>query len=97
MPQGIKNQDTRVAELEAWINDLHSGMFINCVYCGHRHGRSREEIPADTLRRHISMCPKHPMSKLIDEVQDAIIMMDSPSQRGLARKKLLEAVLEARA
>ncbi len=97
MPHGIKNQDTRVAELESWINDMHSGMFINCVYCGHRHGRTHEEIPADTLRRHISTCPKHPMSKLINEVQEAILMMNATNQRNLVRKKLHNAILEARA
>lgn len=96
MSRGIKTQAAHLAELETWINDMHSGMFINCVYCGHRYGRKYEEIPAETLRHHVATCPKHPMSKLINEVQAAILMLDGPNQRGSARKKLLKAILEAR-
>ncbi len=54
------------AELEKWINDLQSGMYINCVYCGHRYGPN-DEVPssmADTLKEHIEQCPKHPMNFL---------------------------------
>lgn len=53
-------------KLEVWVNDLHSGMYINCVYCGHRYG-PEDEVPAtmaDALKEHIEQCPKHPMSAL---------------------------------
>jgi hypothetical protein len=49
-----------------WIQDLQSGMYINCVYCGHRYGPD-DEVPAsmaDVLKEHVSQCPKHPMSTL---------------------------------
>jgi hypothetical protein len=52
--------------LRAWVNDLHSGMYINCVYCGHRYGPN-DEVPesmSDVLKRHVEQCPAHPMSKL---------------------------------
>lgn len=52
--------------LEGWVNDLQSGMFINCVYCGHRYGPD-DEVPAsmaDVLKEHISQCPKHPLHEL---------------------------------
>jgi len=55
-----------IQKLRIWVNDLHSGMFINCVYCGHRYGPNTE-IPAsmaDVLKKHIEQCPEHPMSKL---------------------------------
>ncbi len=55
-----------VERLRTWIDDLQSGMFINCVYCGHRYG-PRDEVPdsmADVLRRHVEQCPQHPMSEL---------------------------------
>lgn len=61
-------QDVIVEEvnrLQSWINDLQAGMFINCVYCGHRYGPD-DEVPAtmaDALKEHIEQCPKHPMSK----------------------------------
>ena len=54
-----------IKELEEWVNDLQSGLYINCVYCGHRYG-PRESTPAvmaDVLYEHIKICPKHPLSK----------------------------------
>lgn len=55
--------------LRHWIDDLQSGMFINCVYCGHRYG-PRESTPvsmADVLKEHVMRCPEHPLSKLNTE------------------------------
>lgn len=55
--------------LQQWVKDLQSGMYINCVYCGHRYG-PESEVPAsmaDVLKEHIAKCPKHPMSKLKQE------------------------------
>jgi len=52
--------------LQAWVHDLQAGMYINCVYCGHRYGPD-DEVPAtmaDVLKEHIEHCPKHPMSTL---------------------------------
>ena len=49
-----------------WVNDLQSGMYVNCVYCGHRYG-PEDEVPtsmADALKEHIEQCPQHPMSQL---------------------------------
>jgi len=54
--------------LKQWVADLHSGMYINCVYCGHRYGPT-SEVPAtkaDMLKRHISKCPEHPLSKALE-------------------------------
>ncbi len=59
----------KVAYLKSWINDLQAGMYINCVYCGHRYGPD-SEMPAsmaDVLKKHIEGCPEHPMSALRDE------------------------------
>lgn len=47
-----------------WVADLQSGMFVNCVYCGHRYG-PKNETPvamADVLKAHIAICPQHPLS-----------------------------------
>ena len=57
--------------LQQWNNDLMSGMYVNCVYCGHRYGPV-ENTPtsmADILKEHIEKCPKHPMSKLKEIVE----------------------------
>lgn len=56
----------RLAAAEAWVADLQSGMYVNCVYCGHRYG-PREGTPvamADVLKEHIEQCPQHPLSAM---------------------------------
>ena len=55
-----------IERLKAWVNDLQAGMYINCVYCGHRYGPDTEvpESMAEVLKEHIEQCPEHPMSKI---------------------------------
>ena len=55
-----------IQELRDWVRDLHSRMYINCVYCGHRYGpiESTPVSMADVLKAHIEVCPSHPMSVL---------------------------------
>jgi len=56
--------------MRRWVGDLQSGMYVNCVYCGHRYGPA-DEIPtsmADVLRNTLSnarsiLCPQ-PISVL---------------------------------
>ena len=51
-------------EARQWVRDLQSGMYINCVYCGHRYG-PKDSTPAsmaDVLKQHIERCPQHPLS-----------------------------------
>lgn len=58
-----------IGRLRTWVNDLQSGMYINCVYCGHRYGPD-DEVPAtmaEVLKEHIEQCPEHPMSALTAE------------------------------
>ncbi len=67
--QSTRNLEAENAKLRGWVNDLQSGMYINCVYCGHRYG-PKDEVPttmADILKKHIEQCPKHPMSDLKTE------------------------------
>lgn len=81
----IDFDNERVDEIERlneWINDLQSGMYVNCVYCGHRYG-PKEDTPvamADILKEHIEKCPKHPMSEMknkldviLEIVRDAVV------------------------
>lgn len=61
-----KYRASEIDRLYAWIGDLQSEMYVNCVYCGHRYG-PRDKTPvamADVLKEHIEQCPKHPMSAL---------------------------------
>lgn len=55
-----------IDRLRNWIADLQSGMYINCVYCGHRYGpgESTPATMAEALKAHIEICPDHPMSSL---------------------------------
>jgi len=55
-----------VGRLEDWVADLQAGMYVNCIYCGHRYG-PEDDVPAtmaDVLKEHIEHCPEHPASKL---------------------------------
>lgn len=59
-----------IARLRAWVNDLQSGMYVNCVYCGHRYGPQKDTpvTQADMLKEHIAQCPKHPLAKAMAEI-----------------------------
>lgn len=60
----IKQLRKETNRLREWVDDCQSGMYINCVYCGHRYG-PKDEVPAtmqETLYEHIAKCPKHPLS-----------------------------------
>ena len=54
-----------IQQLRQWISDLQTGLYINCVYCGHRYGPNTEYVPAEALHRHIAECMQFPMSKLL--------------------------------
>jgi len=60
-----------VRALRQWVNDLQSGMYINCVYCGHQYG-PQDEVPATmakVLEDHISQCPKHPLATALKKLK----------------------------
>lgn len=89
----------RVKQLEGWVDDLQSGMYVNCVYCGYRYG-PRDKVPtsmADALKIHIEKCPDHPMSKLkarVDELEDDVEMYRNNWLA--ARRELRERMVETR-
>jgi hypothetical protein len=56
----------REGRLRRWVSDLQSGLYVNCVYCGHRYGPG-ETTPAsmaDALKAHVERFPEHPMAAL---------------------------------
>jgi len=68
----VKSLRAKVEALEKWVNDLQSGMYINCVYCGFRYG-PKESVPAtkaQALKDHIEKCSEHPMSVLRAKVAE---------------------------
>jgi len=57
--------------LQKWVDDLQSGLYINCVYCGHQYG-PKEVVGASmqqALYDHIAVCPKHPLSKALARIK----------------------------
>jgi hypothetical protein len=56
----------KLAVAEQWVDDLQSGMYINCVYCGHRYGPDDGDhlvSMRDALEAHIAICEKHPLAE----------------------------------
>ena len=74
---GVANHAVEIIEeLEAWIADLQSGMYINCVYCGHRYGPNSDVgtgTIAQALTKHIEQCPAHPLSEAKEYITDLTI------------------------
>jgi len=67
----LGHRQAEIERLTNWVHDLQSGMYINCVYCGHRYG-PKDDVPAtmqDALYEHIAACPKHPLSKAEAEIE----------------------------
>lgn len=75
---------TENTKLQLWVADLQAGIYVNCVYCGHRYGpnafvssimdpRSGDKVGkktmAELLKEHIKVCPKHPLSKAMDALK----------------------------
>jgi len=75
----VERLRARVAELELHVSDLQSGMWINCVYCGHRYGPRDTTAPiipgapatmGEALTRHIATCHRHPLKAALDRVSE---------------------------
>jgi hypothetical protein len=82
--------------LKTWVADLQSGMYVNCVYCGHRYGPG-ETTPvsmADALKAHIEVCPEHPLSheKAAREAAESALLTSQAETREALRKLELARV-----
>jgi len=89
-------QAQEIERLTAWVSDLQSGLYVNCVYCGHRYGPG-ETTPvsmADALKAHIEQCPKHPMSALKQRAEAAEARLGEATARIETDARLI-ASLEA--
>lgn len=62
----ISNLEAEVRRHKAWVDDLQKGLYVNCVYCGHRYGPNpgTPVAMAEVLKTHILQCPEHPMYAL---------------------------------
>jgi len=72
-----------IDRLEKWVADLQAGMYVNCVYCGHRYGPG-ETTPvsmADALKAHVVECPAHPMSGLVEALGAVLSLHGKPHRQ----------------
>lgn len=58
----VRELEEEVTKLRQWVNDLQSGMYVNCVYCGHRYGPNETTsiTTADAPKTHIETVPRPP-------------------------------------
>lgn len=76
--QRVRELGAEVDRLKAWVADLQAGMYVACVYCGHRlAGREAASSKwSDALRAHIETCSQHPVSKLKVQLEEMTTARD---------------------
>jgi hypothetical protein len=101
-PTGLYADYSEVSRLEKWIDDLQSGMWINCVYCGHRYGPNASPTTKDfkltmrkTLEQHINVCPKHPLSIVSGNYNELIMQVSRCSPGESRHETALRYIREA--
>jgi len=67
----LRDANAEVERLKKQVADCQSGMWVSCIYCGHRYGpkATTPVTQADLLTKHAEQCSKHPMSTLRAEVE----------------------------
>jgi len=75
-----KELKKEIESLKKWISDLQSGLYINCVYCGHRYPPGTPDVRDKVLYEHIKECPKHPLSKVRKLLHDTWIMIENATK-----------------
>lgn len=74
MTYRVTELEQEILRLKKWIDDLQSGMYINCVYCGHRYGPN-SKVPTSmqaALKKHIEQCPAHPMHEMRVALEESV-------------------------
>lgn len=46
---------------------------LTCIYCGHQYEQGTPPASAQALTDHIAQCPEHPMTKLRDQIDQALV------------------------
>lgn len=79
-PDCVDVVQRNIDKLQQWIDDLQSGMYINCSYCGFRFGPAEEDQVPETMREHLKkhmiQCEEHPMHGALEIVRS--IAQDLP-------------------
>ena len=90
----VAGMQKEVGKLRQWIDDLQSGMYVNCVYCGHRYGPDpgTPVAMAEVLKEHIAQCPGHPLSEARKENERLKVEQDDLTQSIIDRDYALESI-----
>lgn len=83
-PECLESMRAEVKRLRQWVSDLQSGMYLNCVYCGHRYGPG---ISVEVLHDHIQQCPQHPLTRARRLLVDVREEMERLEQEIVALKE----------
>jgi hypothetical protein len=86
----LANRNADVARLRNWVSDLQSGMYVNCVYCGHRYGPdgSTPVTMAEVLKKHVERCSEHPMSKMRVALEKMAALDSVAEMQAMAKEAL---------
>ncbi len=76
----IEELAKQLVKYREWIDDLQSGMYINCVYCGHRYPPGTRGVKQQVLYEHIKVCPEHPLSKAEEKIKQLEIELGEAQQ-----------------
>jgi len=64
----VRDLQDEIKRLTEWIGDLQSGLYVNCIYCGHRYPPGTPDVRDQALYNHIKDCLYHPLSKALDQI-----------------------------
>ena len=56
-----------ITRLRRWVHDLQTGLYVNCVYCGHQYA---PKAGRDVLTAHIKQCPEHPLAAALERIKE---------------------------
>jgi hypothetical protein len=72
-----RHLEWQLERYKQWAADLQSGLYVNCVYCGHRYPPSNTPNVADALKRHIAHCEEHPMSGMRKALAAVVLALET--------------------
>ena len=72
----LEEAEEEIIRLQDWISDLQKGMYVNCIYCGHRYPPGTPDVRDKVLYDHIKSCPKHPLYKEIQKNKKLLQRLD---------------------
>jgi len=66
----VQDLQDEVSTLMQWVGDLQTGLYVNCIYCGHRYPPETPDVRDQALYNHIKECQHHPLSKALAQIEE---------------------------